>query len=163
MDNPNPERRTIRPRLTVEEAEAAPLATRIFEAIRDIRDPEHPHSLEELSVIDLESVTVCEPGQASYGVTTVQVTPTVPHCSMAAIIGLCIRAKLQDAPPSRRVLPLGYKLDIKIEEGTHVNADEITKQLNDKERVAAALENPILRHRVMECIVESSEFIAFEG
>lgn len=31
-------------------------------------------------------------------------TPTIPHCSMANIIGLCLRAKLKEC------LPLHYKV-----------------------------------------------------
>ena len=38
------------------------------------------------------------------------------------------------------------------QEGSHSTADEITKQINDKERVAAALENPNLKSTVDECI-----------
>ena len=41
---------------------------------------------------------------------------------------------------------------ILIKEGSHSTADEITKQINDKERVAAALENPSLKSTVEECI-----------
>ena len=42
------------------------------------------------------------------------------------------------------------------QEGTHSTAQEITKQINDKERVAAALENPNLRQTVNECINHES-------
>ncbi len=38
------------------------------------------------------------------------------------------------------------------QEGSHSTGDEITKQINDKERVAAALENPNLLETVEECI-----------
>jgi hypothetical protein len=45
-----------------------------------------------------------------------------------------------------------FKIDLAIAEGTHSTGPEITKQINDKERVAAALENPNLRKTVEECI-----------
>mmetsp|Transcript_13053 Transcript_13053/g.32232 ORF Transcript_13053/g.32232 Transcript_13053/m.32232 type:complete len:170 (-) Transcript_13053:63-572(-) len=168
MDNPSPQVRQQRPRLSLEEAERAPLAVKLFEAIRDIRDPEHPNSLEELSVVDPGGIYVEEEkeGEEEFGTVVVEVTPTVPHCSMAAIIGLSLRARLQ--PPGTfgkgcpSVLPSSYKLDLRIAEGTHVNADELTKQLNDKERVTAALENPLLRDRVMDCIVERADNLDFE-
>lgn len=35
-------------------------------------------------------------------------------------------------------------MDVRIKEGTHSTADEVNKQLGDKERVAAALENGTL-------------------
>jgi len=42
-----------------------------------------------------------------------------------------------------------------IKEGSHLNCEEITKQINDKERVAAALENPALLSTVEQCIKEA--------
>nr|DAD40723.1 TPA_asm: hypothetical protein HUJ06_015046 [Nelumbo nucifera] len=73
-------------------------------------------------------------------------TPTIQHCSMATIIGLCLRVKLMNYFPSH------FKVDIKVAPGSHANEESVNKQLNDKERVAAALENPNLRQLVDECI-----------
>ncbi len=53
---------------------------------------------------------------------------------MATLIGLMIRVKLH------RSLPSHYKVDITIEKGKHQQEVDINKQLNDKERVLAALE-----------------------
>jgi hypothetical protein len=39
-----------------------------------------------------------------------------------------------------------------VQEGTHSTVEDINKQINDKERVAAALENPNLRQTVELCI-----------
>ena len=47
-----------------------------------------------------------------------------------------------------------FKIDLAVAEGSHSTAAEITKQINDKERVAAALENPNLRKTIEECIRE---------
>ena len=63
-------------------------------------------------------------------------TPTIPHCSMAQIIGLMIKVKLTWG------LPRNMKVTVKITPGTHVNEKSVNKQINDKERVLAALENP---------------------
>ena len=40
-------------------------------------------------------------------------TPTIPHCSMATLIGLCIRVRLL------RTLPERFKVDVVINPGTH--------------------------------------------
>lgn len=112
----------------------------IFEIIRSINDPEHPLTLEELSVVDPSLITV--DGRRI----TVSFTPTIPHCSMATLIGLCIRVKLM------RSLPREFKVKVKITEGTHVSADAVSKQLGDKDRVAAALENQHLRGVVDTCL-----------
>lgn len=48
----------------------------------------------------------------------VEFNPTVPHCNLATIIGLCIRIKLE------RALVDPFKLDIYIKEGTHSTEEE---------------------------------------
>ncbi|ESQ28438.1 hypothetical protein EUTSA_v10019265mg [Eutrema salsugineum] len=119
----------------------------IFDHIRDIKDPEHPYSLEELKVLTEDSVELDD--ENSY--VRVTFTPTVEHCSMATIIGLCVRVKLL------RSLPARYKIDIRVAPGTHATEAALNKQLNDKERVAAALENPNLVEMVDECLLPSFE------
>ncbi|XP_062214489.1 protein AE7-like 1 [Phragmites australis] len=114
----------------------------VFDTVRDIKDPEHPYSLEQLSVLSQESVSVDE----KLGRIQITFTPTVQHCSMATVIGLCLRLKLmQNFPPH-------FKVDIKVAPGSLANEESVNKQLNDKERVAAALENPNLRQLVDECL-----------
>ena len=76
-------------------------------------------------------------------------TPTIPHCSMATLIGLCIRVKLI------RSLPRRFKVDIWITPGSHASEAAVNKQLNDKERVAAALENSHLLDVVNKCIANT--------
>ncbi|KAJ4959248.1 hypothetical protein NE237_026359 [Protea cynaroides] len=117
----------------------------IFDHVRDIKDPEHPYSLEELKVITEDSIEVDD--KRNY--VRVTFTPTVEHCSMATVIGLCLRVKLIRSLPSR------YKVDIRVAPGTHATEAAVNKQLNDKERVAAALENPNLLSMVDECLAPS--------
>ena len=45
-----------------------------------------------------------------------------------------------------------FKADVRITPGSHVSEDAINKQLGDKERVAAATENPQLINLVNQCI-----------
>ncbi|CAL5015118.1 unnamed protein product [Urochloa decumbens] len=114
----------------------------IFDHIRDIKDPEHPYSLEQLNVVTEDSVELNDESNH----VRVTFTPTVEHCSMATVIGLCIRVKLI------RSLPPRYKVDIRVAPGSHSTEAAVNKQLNDKERVAAALENPNLLDMVEECL-----------
>lgn len=68
-----------------------------------------------------------------------------------------------------RTLPQRFKVDIRVKPGSHkdgpsrtcgffilcawmINDGSVNKQLNDKERVAAALENPALLGVVEECL-----------
>lgn len=77
----------------------------------------------------------------------VNFTPTIPHCSMALLIGLSIRVQLLRSLPSR------FKVSVKVTPGTHASELDINKQLADKERVAAALENTSLIKVINQCIV----------
>ncbi|XP_008783488.1 protein AE7-like 1 [Phoenix dactylifera] len=117
----------------------------VFDSVRDIRDPEHPYSLEQLSVLSEESITVDE----KLGRIQITFTPTVQYCSMATVIGLCLRVKLMQCFPPH------FKVDINVTPGSHADEESVNKQLNDKERVAAALENPNLRQLVDECLYSS--------
>ena len=64
----------------------------------------------------------------------------------AAVIGLCIRVKLD------RCLPPRLKLRVYIAPGTHNTEESLNRQINDKERVAAALENPSLHIPELLCV-----------
>ena len=59
----------------------------IFDLIRDINDPEHPLTLEQLNVVTEEQITV----EDDKNNIVVMFTPTIPHCSMATLIGGTIR------------------------------------------------------------------------
>uniref|UniRef100_A0A4W5KB40 Cytosolic iron-sulfur assembly component 2B n=1 Tax=Hucho hucho TaxID=62062 RepID=A0A4W5KB40_9TELE len=118
----------------------------IFDLIRSINDPEHPLSLEELNVVEQVRVRVDDQGNT----VGVEFTPTIPHCSMATLIGLSIKVKLL------RSLPERFKIDVHITPGTHASEDAVNKQLADKERVAAALENSQLLEVVNQCLISNA-------
>ena len=94
----------------------------IFDLIRCINDPEHPLTLEQLDVVKIEDVNV----QDEQNRVKIAFTPTIPHCSMATIIGLSIRVKLL------RSLPARFKVDVTIAPGTHASEEAVNKQLADK-------------------------------
>ncbi|KCZ74066.1 hypothetical protein H311_04973, partial [Anncaliia algerae PRA109] len=62
------------------------------------------------------------------------------------IIGLCIYYQL------KRYLKNNFWFRILIEKDKHVNYEALNKQLNDKERVAAALENGDLLNLITELV-----------
>ncbi|KIJ69648.1 hypothetical protein HYDPIDRAFT_106296 [Hydnomerulius pinastri MD-312] len=112
----------------------------VFDLIRSIADPEHPNSLEELRVVSAEQIEV------GHNHIMVEFTPTVPHCGMSTLIGLSIRVRLL------RSLPPRFKVDMRLKPGSHQSELAVNKQLNDKERVAAALENPALLETLEKCL-----------
>jgi len=120
-------------------------AREIFDLIRGIRDPEHPFTLEQLNVVTEDKCEV----DLKENVCRVWFTPTIDHCSMATLIGLSIQVKLI------RSLPEHFKIDVYITPGSHATEEAVNKQLADKERVAAALENHHLLEVVNQCLIDS--------
>ncbi|KAH0483344.1 MAG: hypothetical protein KVP17_002910 [Porospora cf. gigantea B] len=119
----------------------------VFSMIRSLRDPEHTSlTLEQLFVV--KEALICIEGQHI----TVRFTPTIPHCSQATIIGLMIRVQLL------WLLPACHEVTVTVTEGTHANEASINKQLADKERVQAALENPNVIRIVLQGLSTSDHF-----
>lgn len=120
----------------------------IYDIIRTIKDPEYPLTLEQLNVVRVENIKVDNEKK----IISVDFTPTVPNCSYSALIGLCIKVKLMNTINRK------YKIDVKVEEGKHDTEDAINKQLNDKERVYAALEADTLKRVISRSIYSEEEF-----
>lgn len=86
--------------------------------MRTIRDPEKPQTLEDLNVVSEAGIIVQKPTSDNVYVVRIEFNPTVPHCSLATLIGLCIRIKIE------RNIPHKLKLDIFIKKGTHETENE---------------------------------------
>lgn len=146
MDNPNPvifdaclsSRQDSFDDSVVDEIDAV----EVYDLIKNINDPEHPVTLEQLQVVRPEHIHV--QGRDLL----VHFTPTIPHCSMATLIGLCIQIKLQRSLPAGR-----FRTLVQIRPGTHNSEAAINRQLADKERVAAATENSNLKRVVAACLM----------
>ncbi|PYI14955.1 hypothetical protein BO99DRAFT_425933 [Aspergillus violaceofuscus CBS 115571] len=114
----------------------------IYDLISSISDPEHPISLGALAVVSLPDIsiksTLPDVPESVLQTVSVLITPTITHCSLATVIGLGVRVRLEQSLPPR------FRVDVQIKEGSHSTAEEVNKQLADKERVAAALENGTL-------------------
>lgn len=151
VENANPKiyrksrKREITPEEKMEDVADEIDAREIFDLIRNIKDPEHPLTLEQLNVVNEDLIYVNDKESRA----VIQFTPTISHCSLATLIGLTIQVKLLRCMPER------FKIDVKISKGSHSTEDAVNKQLADKERVAAALENPQLLEVVNQCICNS--------
>ncbi|XP_026417819.1 protein AE7-like [Papaver somniferum] len=120
----------------------------VFDHIRDIKDPEHPnYTLEQLQVITEDSVEIDD----KHSHVRVTFIPTVGNCKMASSIGLFLHVKLKRSLPSR------YKVDIRVAPGTHELEAAVNKRINDKERLAAGLENPVVGRTVERCLAPTYE------
>ncbi|WPH02375.1 MIP18 family protein [Acrodontium crateriforme] len=109
----------------------------VYDLISTISDPEHPLSLGSLGVVTLADIAIIPPSSPQSRISTVRVlvTPTTSACSLTTVIGLGVKVRLMEALPPR------FRIDVRIKQGTSKTADEVNKQLGDKERVAAAMEN----------------------
>lgn len=124
-------------------------ALEIFDLIKTINDPEHPVTLEELNVVRPEHIYILKSKTDQQPSSLlVHFTPTIPHCSMATLIGLSIQLKLIRSLPASK-----YRLIVQIRPGTHNSEEAINKQLADKERVAAAGESANLKRVVAACLM----------
>ena len=82
--------------------------------ISPISDHEHPLSLGELAVVNLPHIKVTDKqDRSAISHVLVEITPTITHCSLATVIGLGIRVRLEQALSPR------FRLDVRIREGTH--------------------------------------------
>ena len=122
----------------------------IYDLIATMSDPEHPINLGSLAVVQLSDIaikpTIKNRPNSNLQTVTVLLTPTIQHCSLATVIGLGVRVRLEESLPAR------FRVDVRIKEGTHSTAEEVNKQLADKERVAAALWNPTLQSFIKKMI-----------
>lgn len=121
----------------------------IHDIIKTINDPEHPLTLEQLNIVSPNNIHI----DNDMNYIKIYFTPTIPNCSMSTLIGLMIKVKLLNTVSSR------YKIDVFIEPGKHYTEDAINKQLNDKERVYAALESDHLKKLVNKGIKNEDEII----
>ena len=113
--------------------------------IRHIRDPEYPYTLEQLGVVKRIDISVT--GKH----VSIDFTPTIPQCTLASVIGLTIKIKLL------RTLPICYRTKVRIAPKTHNDEANINKQLDDKERICAALENENVRKMINKAIAGTDD------
>lgn len=145
--------------------------------MRDINDPEHPYTLEQLQVVREEHIQVDDAsGHVTYDSNTHQshaqcVTRIISQGGVyahgAALqhgnTNWLVLAGKVDAGTARSIQGVFVletlvssnncaQVDVRITEGGHSSEASVNKQLADKERVAAALENPNLLGMVQNCL-----------
>ena len=109
-----------------------------------------PHTLEELRVVDPELVEVKIDEGSDTCIVEITWVPTTPTCGLALNIALCLRTKLNQEFSERA----RAKIDIFVQEGKHNDKAKIDRQVNDKERVFAAMENEGIREVINGLIVD---------
>ncbi|SBS79821.1 conserved Plasmodium protein, unknown function [Plasmodium ovale] len=123
----------------------------IYDLLKDIKDPEYSYTLENLKIIEKKNIHI----NLKEKCVTVYFTPTIPNCSLATLIGLMISIKLQYS------LSNNFKRNIYISPYSHNSEESINKQLNDKERISAAIENVQLFNVIKSSITFNYPVINF--
>eukprot|EP00759_Apiculatamorpha_spiralis_P048490 PhF_6_TR43670/c0_g1_i3/m.67110 len=121
----------------------------IYYSLSTIRDPEHQeYTLCDLEVVTLNRIQILENNNAHNKQQTIQITlvPTSPRCSLMSLIGLSVLYVLDGVLPKH--LEHTFRVQVLVAPNTHQQWEELTKQFNDKERVAAALESPEILHQL---------------
>lgn len=119
----------------------------IYDLLAPVSDPEHPLTLGQLAVVQLQQISVIAPeSENEIAQIVVYITPTITHCSLATLIGLGLRVRLE------RSLPPRYRIKVLVAPGSHQSETQVNKQLNDKERVAAACENEQLMNIITKML-----------
>jgi len=62
----------------------------VYDLIKNINDPEHPLTLEQLNIVSVPQIKIDHDKKYI----RVFFTPTIPNCSMSTLIGLMIKVKL---------------------------------------------------------------------
>lgn len=123
----------------------SPPEEEIWFLIKDIRDPEYPYTLSQLRVVSPQGIRVHD----IHHLIIIFFKPTVPTCSLSAIIGLALRKKIE----SDFMIASEWKLIIMVYPGSHSAEIDLNRQFNDKERIAAANDNPNVMKLVNGCIL----------
>lgn len=92
--------------------------------IRNIKDPEKPYSLEELEIINEDSISLLGKlgvnlEYANYKVIRIEWKPTTPSCHLALNIGLSIRQKIKEELELKKT-----KIELIVKPGYHTLEDD---------------------------------------
>lgn len=114
----------------------------LTDLVRDIIDPSCLRTIEELDIVEPNSITINQDEL----LINIIFTPTNPEGELASLIGLCILVKL------RRSVPTEYSVKIVVKPGSHVDEQEINTKLVDSKRIDDACNRADLMEIINLCI-----------
>nr|UXY87701.1 protein AE7-like 1 [Cryptomonas curvata] len=128
-----------------------PASVFVLSLLKEIRDPEFPCYLLDLDVLSTEKIIIENHLLNQNICIAIVVAPTYNKCSMSTVIGLSIENILFNRITGtffKFYFPQtwSWKSCVFIPSKFHIKGFMITKQLNDKERISAAIENRSIRN-----------------
>lgn len=135
----------------------APIGFAIFGQLIKIIDPEFPITLVKLKVIKIEFITIFTHISSQKLVYTISFFPTYGKCKLAPLLGITLFSVYFKKSTLKKLFKLGNKnwyifFKVKLANKDHKIGENITKQLNDEERLSAAMENKFIRLSILKCI-----------
>jgi len=135
----------------------APLGFSIFFQLFEIIDPEFPIVLIKLKVLKLEFIKILFYIPFQKLVYSISFFPTFGKCKLAPLLGITLFSTYFKKTTMKKLFKLVIAkwfvhFKVKLTNKDHKNGENITKQLNDKERLSAALENKSIRISVLKCM-----------
>lgn len=123
----------------------------------DIIDPEFPFPLTELNILKLESIEVITRTSSSSLIYLIPFFPTYGQCKLAPLIGIVTITSMFRFLSLIKLARLNNDkwliiFKVNLSDDDHKIGENITKQINDKERLSAALENKSIRLSILKCI-----------
>lgn len=134
-----------------------PLGFLILYQLAEIIDPEFPLLLPRLKILILQGITVNTKIYSQAITFTIFFFPTYGQCKLAPLLGINILSSLFKRFTTKTFVKINNEkwlinLKIKLTNRNHDVGENITKQLNDRERLSAALENNFIRLSVLKCM-----------
>lgn len=135
----------------------APIGFTIFFQLDEIIDPEFPILLIKLRVLKLEFIKILFYIPFQKLVYSISFFPTYGKCKLAPLIGIILFSTYFKKITMKKLIKLVFTswfihFKVKLANNDHTIGENITKQLNDKERLSAALENKSIRISVLKCV-----------
>lgn len=134
-----------------------PIGFVILSQLNWIIDPEYPILIIDLEILKLESIIIKNKIFSQLVSYEISFFPTYGQCKLAPLLGISIIMSILKKSTLKKAFKQTNKkwsLNFKIilTNKNHTAGENITKQLNDRERLSAALENSSIRLSVLKCM-----------
>ena len=135
----------------------APIGFSIFCQLIKIIDPEFPIILVKLKVIKIEFIKIYTHIPSQKLVYSISFFPTYGKCKLAPLLGITLFSAYFKKSTLNKLFKLTVRnwfihFKVKLANKDHKIGENITKQLNDKERLSSAIENKFIRLSILKCI-----------
>jgi metal-sulfur cluster biosynthetic enzyme len=136
-----------------------PFSLQLFFYLKYILDPEFPYKIYALGIICFEKIFIKIFFFFKCVSFNILINPTNQICSMSPLIARCIENKLNKKKLAKKldeIIPSkwNWKFSFEIPFYSHLRSLNISKQINDKERKSAAMENIGIRQIIAKSYEE---------